>query len=120
MKLFTLFILSFFVFQNGISQNYEISGTISDARTGKPLEYVTVKVADTSFGTTADKDGKYFIRMDKGACELLFSYIGYQTESVNFYVEDKNITRDIFLNPSELMTGGMTLVKQKKKGLKKV
>jgi len=104
MKLITLFILSFFVFQNVFSQDYEISGTISDARTGKSLEYVTVKVADTSFGTTADKDGKYFIRMDKGACELIFSYIGYKSESVNFYVEDKNIKRDIFLNPSELMT----------------
>ena len=106
MKLFTVLflIINFSQIQTSYSQEFEVSGTISDSKTGKSLEYVTVKVADTTFGTTADQDGKYFIRLKKGACELRFSYIGYKTESVNFYIEDKNITRDIFLTPTEIMT----------------
>lgn len=106
MKQFLILIIlaGFFPLQTCFAQEYEISGTISDSKTGKSLEYVTVKVADTTYGTTADQDGKYFIRMKKGACELRFSYIGYKTESVNFYIEDKNITRDIFLKPTEIMT----------------
>jgi Family of unknown function (DUF5686)/CarboxypepD_reg-like domain len=87
-----------------ISQTYEVSGTISDARTNKALEYVTVKVADTSLGTTADKDGKYFIRLKPGGNKLIFSFIGYNTDTSSIYIENKNIERNIFLKPSEILT----------------
>ena len=87
-----------------IAQTYEVSGTIADLKTNKPLEYVTVKVADTAFGTTAGKDGKYFIRLNLGSYKLIFSYIGYFTDTSYIYVEDKNMERNIFLKPSELMT----------------
>lgn len=85
-------------------QTYEVNGTISDFKTNKALEYVTVKVADTAFGTTADKNGKYFIRLNPGSYKLVFSYIGYFTDTSYVYIEDKNIERNIFLKPSELMT----------------
>ncbi|MEP7145452.1 MAG: DUF5686 family protein [bacterium] len=95
-----------FLFLSGIasSQTYEVSGTIFDLKTNKPLEYVTIKIADTSYGTTADKDGKYFVRLNKGGGKLIFSYIGYKTDTADFYIEDKNIERNIFLSPSEIMT----------------
>ena len=98
--IFTFIIISKLTF----SQTYEVSGTIADLKTNKPLEFVTVKVADTSFGTTADKDGKYFIRLNPGNYYLIFSYIGYLTDSSYITVENKNIERNIFLNTSELMT----------------
>ncbi len=103
-KYFLLFI-SFFIFSNrAFTQTYEVSGLISDLNTDKPLEFVTVKVADTSYGTTADKYGKYFIRLKPGGNKLIFSYIGYKSDTSYFYVEDKNIERDIFLKTSEIMT----------------
>ncbi|MEO8210841.1 MAG: carboxypeptidase-like regulatory domain-containing protein, partial [bacterium] len=104
MKLFFSLSIIFFLSQNGFSQQYEVSGTIFDAKTGKPLEYVTIKVADTTLGTTADKNGKYFIRMKPGGNKLIFSYIGYKTDTSNVYIEDKNIVREIFLTVSEIMT----------------
>lgn len=86
------------------SQQYEVSGTISDSKTNKPLEFVTIKVADTSYGTTADKDGKYFIRLKPGGNKLVFSFIGYFTDTVHVYIEDKSIERNVFLQPSEILT----------------
>ncbi len=86
------------------SQEFEVSGRIFDAKTGKHLEYVTVKVCDTTNGTTADKDGKFFIKLQKGGNRLVFSYIGYLTDTTFFYIEDKDIKREIFLHPSEIMT----------------
>lgn len=86
------------------SQTVEVSGTVKDAKTNKPLEFVTVKVADTSYGTTADKNGKYLIRLNPGGHKLIFSYIGYFTDTSDVYVENEKIERNIFLNPSELLT----------------
>lgn len=88
----------------GICQTFEISGSIRDAKTNKPLEFVTVKVADTSFGTTGGKDGKFFVRLKPGSYKLIFSYIGYFTDTSYFYLEDSSIVRDIFLKPSEILT----------------
>ncbi|MBS1517083.1 MAG: carboxypeptidase-like regulatory domain-containing protein [Bacteroidetes bacterium] len=87
-----------------VSQTYEVNGTISDFKTNKPLEYVTVKVADTAFGTTADRNGKFFIRLKPGGHNLIFSYIGYFSDTSYVLVEDKDITRNIFLRPSEILT----------------
>lgn len=106
MKLFAVFflILAFSQIEISYSQEYEVSGGIYDAKTNKPLEYVTVKVSDTTYGTTADKDGKYFIKLKKGGSKLIFSYIGYKTDSSFVYLEDKDIKREIFMDPTEVMT----------------
>lgn len=102
---YSLFIFLFLTsVQITFSQTFEVSGKIFNAKTNKPLDYVTVKVADTAFGTTADIDGKYFIRLSPGGYNLIFSYIGYYTDTSYILVEDKNVERDIFLDPSEILT----------------
>jgi len=103
-KTFQTAALLFMLTQFALAQTYEVSGTIADAKTNKPLEFVTVKTADTSYGTTADNAGKYFLRLKPGGFKLIFSYIGYHTDTSYIYIENKNIERNIFLNPSELMT----------------
>jgi len=108
MKLITILflILTVIVFFTGnvYSQTYEVSGMISDFKTNKPLEYVTVKLADTTYGTTSEKNGEYFIRLKPGEYNLIFSYIGYFTDTTYILVEDKDISRNIFLSPSEILT----------------
>ncbi len=99
-----IYLFSFINLFSQTSQTTEVSGTVTDAKTNKPLEFVTVKVADTSYGTTADKNGKYLIRLNPGGHKLIFSYIGYFTDTSNVYVENEKIERNIFLNPSELLT----------------
>ncbi len=100
---FALLVLLFFSVKTS-AQTLEVSGTIFDSRTNKPLEFVTVKVADTTYGTMADKHGKFFIRLSSGANRLIFSCIGYNSDTIFYYVEDKNIERNVFLKPSEIMT----------------
>ena len=54
---------------------------------------MTVKVADTAFGTTADIDGKIFHTSESGGYNLIFSYIGYYTDTSYILVEDKNVEK---------------------------
>ena len=106
MKIKSLFLIVIMLIVSDLafSQTYEVSGIVAELNTGKPLEYVTVKVADTALGTTADKDGKYFIRLNPGGHKLIFSYIGYFTDTAYVYLEEEKVERNIFLKPSELLT----------------
>ena len=86
------------------SQTYKVFGKIYDIKTNKSVEYVTVKAADTTYGTTADKNGYYFLKLDGGAHKIVFSLIGYYSDTINVFIENSDIERDIYLRPSEIMT----------------
>ncbi|MEJ7740495.1 MAG: TonB-dependent receptor [Chitinophagaceae bacterium] len=58
---------------------FQVSGTVTVAKTNLPLEGVTVTVQGTSAGTTTDESGKYSITAPSGQVILVFSYTGFTT-----------------------------------------
>lgn len=64
-----------------ISDKTIINGTVIDAKTGVPLTGTSVILAKTTVGAVTDKDGKYSIETSVKADTILFSFIGYETES---------------------------------------
>ena len=83
--LYIFFILYLFSANlDSFSQNSDktvINGTVIDAKTGVPLTGTSVILAKTTVGTITDKDGKYSIETSVKADTILFSFIGYETES---------------------------------------
>ncbi len=63
-------------------QTFTISGRVSDSRTGEPLAAANVRVSGTSRGTITNLDGSYLISLSPGDYTLIYSYIGYQADSV--------------------------------------
>ena len=61
-----------------------LSGTVMDASVNQPLPGVNVTVQGASNGTTTDFDGKFQLRGLKNGDVIVVSYIGYQSESINF------------------------------------
>jgi TonB-linked SusC/RagA family outer membrane protein len=60
---------------------FDISGTVRDAKTGEALIGVTVRDATVSSeGTITDLNGKYSLKTSSG--NILFSYVGYQSRSL--------------------------------------
>lgn len=66
-----------------------ISGTVTDAQDGAPLPGVNIVVegsqqeTGTTIGTTTDLDGTYSISVPQNLNRLVFTYIGYQTQTVD-------------------------------------
>jgi hypothetical protein len=89
---------------NSYSQNSEkrvIRGTVIDSKTGTPLTGTSVFLAKTTVGTITDKDGKYIIETSVKADTILFSFIGYETESRKLLKGDSQII-DISLKLSAI------------------
>ncbi|MEJ7778201.1 MAG: carboxypeptidase-like regulatory domain-containing protein [Daejeonella sp.] len=66
----------------------DIKGQITDV-TGKRLPGVSIKIKETNGGTLSDLDGKYAISVDGENTILLFSLIGFKTQEINPYHQEK-------------------------------
>jgi hypothetical protein len=60
-----------------IAQNTTIKGTITDAKTGETLPYVSILIPGTTMGTASDADGRYAMTLKGNYATVKFTYVGY-------------------------------------------
>ncbi len=84
---------------SAISQKYTISGYISDLDTGEKLIGANVFDQSTGTGTVTNTYGFFSLTLNQDSIRLMISYIGYQSQEYNLYL-DKNIQLSIDLSPS--------------------
>lgn len=72
-----------------------ITGIINDEK-GSPLQFASVLVKGSTKGTTANKDGRYFLELDPGTYTIIAQYVGYNREekkiTLNEEVQELNFT----------------------------
>ncbi len=77
-----------------------ISGTIQDKKTGEPLPYANIVIADTEIGSASDINGYYIIpAIEPGSYTLKVMMIGYAISDNVILVENNNIRLNIELTP---------------------
>lgn len=77
----SLFILLLSVGFSAMAQNRTVTGTVTGKDDGLPLPGVSIKIQNSTVGTMTNSDGKYSINVPSGQAVLLFSYLGYVSES---------------------------------------
>ncbi len=82
-----------------------IKGKVMDAGTGAPLSDVNVFLSNTTIGTTTGTDGQFVIKnVPLGTYNVIFSYIGYETEKKNLYAyKSDSFNFQIFLKEKQLI-----------------
>ncbi len=61
---------------------FEISGVILDSATREPLSKASVFCQNTTLGTLTNKEGGFALSLKSGGYDLVFSYAGYQTQTL--------------------------------------
>ena len=61
-------------------------GTVADMESGKGIPYATVFLANTTFGTSTDEEGKFSIDLPAGNYEVIIRILGYQSLTFNLPV----------------------------------
>jgi len=60
-----------------------LTGMVTDSQTGKPLEYASVFIAGTTFGSNTKIDGSFSLSYTpSGSAQLIVAHLGYQTFSI--------------------------------------
>lgn len=84
------------------SQIYVVSGTVYDASNDQPLAAANIRIEGTARGTITNAQGRYRLSLEIGSYALIFSYIGYQTDTVRVVV-DRNVEHDVHLQPTPIL-----------------
>jgi outer membrane receptor for ferrienterochelin and colicins len=86
------------------SQNYTISGTVTDSL-NNPLVGANIILVGTDQGAASDAYGNYDINNIKsGDYEIEFSMIGYKSFKINIRIEDKPMTVNAVLHEKPVET----------------
>lgn len=65
--------------QDGNTDDIILSGKVIDASDGYPLIGVSVMVEGTKTGAATDIDGHFELKIPSQKCNIVFSYVGYET-----------------------------------------
>ncbi|MGA8263237.1 MAG: DUF5686 family protein [Ignavibacteriaceae bacterium] len=95
------------------AQQYFVRGRVFDASDKQPLSYTNIRVAGTTYGASANKEGEYELKVNPGKFTLIASYIGFRSDTIeinvtnnisnlDFHLAQTNITLpDIVITPGE-------------------
>ena len=95
MKNLFLFIVFTLILFSPITQGQErtISGKVMDASM-EPLIGVSILVQETSMGTVSDVNGHFSLSLPNKAYTIIFTYVGYKTQSIHLEKADPTKLQD--------------------------
>ncbi|MCA0133097.1 DUF5686 and carboxypeptidase regulatory-like domain-containing protein [Winogradskyella alexanderae] len=98
-------LLTFFSILICFSVSAQVTGTVTD-NNNEPLPFVNVIIKNTYRGTTTNNDGYYELNISKpGTYTVVFSYLGYKTESMKVEIEEFPYNLDVVLEEGSLSLG---------------
>lgn len=77
-----------------------LQGTIYNQK-NEPLPFANVYVKGTTYGTTANENGKYSLELQNGNYEIIFTYIGYAKETKSVQINNAEILLNVTLQPED-------------------
>lgn len=99
----TYFAAVFFVFaiisQTGLSQS--LKGLITDEYK-QPIPYVNIFIKELNTGTSTNEQGAYFYNIISGSYEVVYSAIGYKTQTIQILIKDEDFIQDVVLKTSSV------------------
>ena len=69
------------------AQQSGVHGQVTDRKTGQPVVGATVRVEGTTIATSTDILGQYRIAALPDKCTLIFSYVGYESRTVEYHAQ---------------------------------
>ncbi|MGA7721594.1 MAG: DUF5686 family protein [Ignavibacteriaceae bacterium] len=86
-----------------LARGYKANGKICDSSTGKGISYVIIKEINGTKATTANSEGYYEISLNSGNNILIYSSIGYTSDTVRIDSSTSKTITNIYLKPSKVL-----------------
>ncbi len=109
-KLLMIPILLLWLSSAAMAQSGTVVGTVTDSNSGEQLPGVNILIAGTGSGTTTNMSGEYSLTVDGPGVELVFSYIGYVSQTITITSQHINDRLDVRLEADVALLDEMVVV----------
>lgn len=95
--------LALFIAQAGFSQSdyFIVTGKVTLAATGEPLQGASVFAENTTLGTATDENGNFKLYLPNGGYDVIVTFTGHQSESVRVTSSGNSSPLFFSLKPKE-------------------
>ena len=112
-----IFFSSIFLFLSiSVFSQFVVKGVVLDSASREPLSSASVFCQNTTLGTTTNKQGEFSLELKSGGYDLIFSYTGYQTQTIRItgevsrfeilmVKEDKSLGEVVIKSSNEVKDG---------------
>lgn len=102
MKILVILLSIYFWSFDAEAQLYSISGKVEAANSHKPLSYANIRVLNSTFGTAANINGEYELKLNSGKYFLIASYIGFESDTISVNVIENLNNMDFHLSQTNI------------------
>jgi CarboxypepD_reg-like domain len=116
LRLYAVSFLLIFSYFSVDAQNFvRVFGKVTDQQTNQPLINANIIVDSTGEGVTTNRAGYYNIQLKTGKYKLVFSYVGYesQTKEINLPSKQKSYELNISLLLTAIKQGQVNIIGNK-------
>ena len=88
-----------------------LKGKVLDSN-GNPLPFANVYVKNTTYGTTTNIEGEYFLELQKGEFTIVYSFVGYKAveKQVKLVHSSSVVWLDVTLEEDVALLGGVEII----------
>ena len=89
----------FCVFTRSVSaQDVTLTGRVT-GENNEPIPFASVYVQNTSYGTTANENGNYELKLTPGSYKIVYRFVGYKLLAKDIVVTSGSNGQDVTLIP---------------------
>ncbi len=85
---------------NPLKRDFTLTGEVVDIINGERIPYATIHIEGTTKGVSSDPNGRFTLeRVPSDTSTIIFSYLGYRTQSIELTPTNENIPLFIEMEP---------------------
>ncbi|MBK7407679.1 MAG: carboxypeptidase-like regulatory domain-containing protein [Saprospirales bacterium] len=84
------------------AQTGQLSGHLTDPA-GEPLPFASIYIQNSTIGTTSNVEGDYILTLDPGTYQVVFQYLGFETQVIQVTITPQPNTLDVVLEEEAVL-----------------
>ncbi|QQL48924.1 DUF5686 and carboxypeptidase regulatory-like domain-containing protein [Mucilaginibacter ginkgonis] len=95
------------------AQKYALTGRVTDNQ-NKPIGFVSIYVRNSTYGSTANENGRYQFSLSPGTYDVIYRYVGYIERIERITITDHNVDNSIVMQPEVFELRQVTITSRRK------
>ncbi len=92
------------------AQQFLLTGRVTDAN-GKQIGFAAVYIKNSTYGTNANEQGVYQLKLDPGSYNIVYRFVGYKEMTEKVTISDRNVVHNVAMTDETYVLRKFSIIK---------